>query len=255
MDDLVPRRPGEGRVPADYLIPAFSPAFATDHTVVAGTDGGKVFRSTDGGETFEKVAELEDDDVVSTLVATPDFASKGTLLAGTPKGIYQVSDRGASWKAVGGAPTAVLSMAISPGFARDRTAFAGTVNGLFRTGDGGASWKPVDGTALGDGAYVEAVVTSPSFDDRRDHAREPAGQRPLPLHRPRARPSSRSGQDLRDRNVLLCNYFLPTSEPIVFSPNFAEDRTVFGSAESTLYRSTDAGDTWEAISIPGPPTA
>jgi hypothetical protein len=40
--------------------------------------------------------------------------------------------------------------------------------------------------------------------------------------------------------------------PIHFSPNYAEDKTVFGfgSAKTKVFKSTDGGDTWEVMTIP-----
>ena len=40
--------------------------------------------------------------------------------------------------------------------------------------------------------------------------------------------------------------------PIEFSPNYADDNTIFGfgTADTDLYRSTDGGETWEILQTP-----
>jgi hypothetical protein len=59
-----------------------------------------------------------------------------------------------------------------------------------------------------------------------------------------------TGGDLLRRDVVLTNFYHATSEPLVFSPNFARDHTVFGFDETTLVRSTDGGKTWSILRHP-----
>ena len=49
---------------------------------------------------------------------------------------------------------------------------------------------------------------------------------------------------------MFSNFYHATAEPLVFSPDFATDRTVFGFDGTTLVRSTDAGATWTTIARP-----
>ena len=82
----------EEEEPADYTLWAFSPDYEHDETVLLGTNRGKVFRSTDGGSDFEKVAQL--DAPISAIVASPSFASDGTVFAGTTSGLRRSKDQG-----------------------------------------------------------------------------------------------------------------------------------------------------------------
>lgn len=232
--------------PPDYLIPTFSPSFEDDETVYAGTDSGMVFRWT-AGETPEQVADIGHE--ILALEAPADGADDSRLVAATEDGVYLSSDRGDSWTKAQGAPKGIESLAVSSGFATDGTAFIGTKNGLFESRDEGATWSIVRGLPFGDRAYIEAVVTSPDFAT---DGTALVSVRGLGLFRSIDGGATYApvGQDLLDDNVVLASFYHSTSEPIVFSPTFGQDKTVFGIAESTLYKSTDAGSSWTALDIP-----
>lgn len=227
--------------PPDYIIPAFSPDFAEDRTVYAGTDGGRILRWVEGEEP-ELVSELGLE-VIALVAPAGD-----TLIASTEDGVQVSEDGGETWTESDGPGKGARSLSASPDFAEDGTAYLGLTHGLHRTTDGGASWTRVDGQPFGDRPYVEAVVASPAPGDG------------TVLVSVRGRGLFRStdhgetfepvGQDLLDANVVLSSFYHPTGEPIVFSPDFAEDQTVFGIAESTVWRSTDAGDTWVPLELP-----
>ena len=91
----------KGEFPPDYSLLVFSPEYTTDSTLFLGTDGGKVFRSSDGGDSYTKIAQLHVE--ISSLVVSNDFAHDATLVAGTPDGVYKSVDGGESWS-----PTAPL---------------------------------------------------------------------------------------------------------------------------------------------------
>ena len=178
--------------------------------MIAGSDAGRVLRSTDGGETFEEIASVDEE--IVTLVASPGFADDGRLLASTPERVFRVSDGGETWEPVEGSPRSILSLTISSGFAEDGIAFAGTKSGLFRSQDGGATWKRVTGTPLGPNPYVEAAVTSPDFAD---DGTVLVSARGLGLFRSTDGGATFQpvGDDLRARNVLLASFYHPTAEP------------------------------------------
>lgn len=227
--------------PPDYIIPAFSPDFADDQTVFAGTDGGRILRWT-AGETPELVSELGRE-IIALIAPAGDV-----LIASTVDGVYLSDDRGETWSESGHTGQGARSLSASPDFADDQTVFLGTTRGLFRSTDGGSTWSLVEDQPFGDRPYVEAVVAAPESGD----GTVLLSARGLGLFRSTdgGRSFEPIGQDLLDANVVLASFYHPTSEPIVFSPTFAEDRTVFGIAESTVFRSTDAGDTWTALEVP-----
>lgn len=236
---------GDG-FPPDYLIPAFSPDFSRDRTMFAGTDSGQFLR-WEAGEPPEAISSV-DAEIVSVGIS-PGLSEDGTILLATVDGIERSTDEGVTWAAVDGTPKGATGMALSPAFDEDGTAFLGTKSNLLMTSDGGVTWKPVTDPALGENPYIEAVVPAPTFADDG-----------MVLVTVRGRGLFRTtdggatfapwGQDLLDDDVVLASFYHPTSEPIVFSPDFAEDQTVFGIAQDGLYRSTDAGESWSELEVP-----
>lgn len=233
--------------PPDYFWITPSPTFDRDRTILLGTNRGKSFRSTDGGSTWERTKDFGAP--VTTMAISGDFADDGTAFATTAKQLFRTTDAGRTWKAVPGAPAGVVSLSASPAFGTDRTIFAGTPNGLAVSRDGGETWGLV---AVGDApllAPVESVVPSPAFGD---DGTVLVSMRGRGLYR-----STDSGRtfvaiapELLADQVVFTNWYHPTTEPIVFSPDFATDQTVFGYADEHLYRSTDAGDTWTEVERP-----
>lgn len=232
--------------PPDYLIPAFSPDFTEDRTMFAGTDSGQFLRWV-VGEPLEKIAQLDAE--ILALAVSPGLADDGTILAAISEGVARSTDAGETWAVVKGSPRGILTMAMSPGFVDDGTAFVGTPNNLFVTKDGGDSWRPLISDAFGPRPYVEAAVVAPDFADSGMMLVSIRG-RGLFRSTDGGKTFAPTGQDLLDDNVVLASFYHPTSEPIVFSPDFAEDRTVFGIAQDNIYRSTDAGESWEELEIP-----
>lgn len=232
--------------PPDYVVTAFSPDFTENRTLYAGSDGGRVLRADDG-RSLELVAEIGVE--IVALEVVPDGGSDEGLIAATTEGIHLGSDRGETWEAVEGSPDAILSLAVSPNFASDATAFVGTKNGLFVSRDGGVGWTLVGDQPFGERPYVEVVAASPAFAE---DGTVLVSARGLGLFRSTdgGETFTPTGEDLLDDNVVLASFYHPTSAPIVFSPGFATDRTVFGIAESTIHRSTDAGESWEPLTIP-----
>ncbi|MBX3314995.1 MAG: hypothetical protein KF906_11810 [Actinobacteria bacterium] len=240
VDDLIVPDP-----PPDYLIPGFSPDYAEDRTLIAGTDSGRLLRMVGDGdlEMFDDIGEE-----ILALVPAPDFEEDGTYFLATATGIYR-GGSDAHPEAFAGSPTNATSLAVSPGFADDGTIFVGTKRGLFVTRDAGATWDEVPWSTGAAHPYVESVVLSPSYADdgfalvsERGHG--------LSRSTDGGDTWATTGQDLLDQNVVLSSFYHPTGEPIAFSPDFAKDRTIFGTAETVLYRSTDAGATWTPLDIP-----
>jgi photosystem II stability/assembly factor-like uncharacterized protein len=232
--------------PPDYAAWAFSPGYERDHTVVLGTNRGKVFRSTDGGRRFTKIGQL--DDAVNVLATSPAFGEDDTVIAGTTAGVHLSSDGGSRWRPSGVEGIEITGLVISPAFGDDRTAFAGTAEGLFVTHDGAASWELV-GTPFSEQTVVEAVAVSPSFASDRTVLVSARG-RGLFRSTDGGATFEPVAASLLARNVVLGNFYHGTTEPLLFSPDYERDRTVFGFAETRLFRSVDGGETWEDLAVP-----
>jgi uncharacterized repeat protein (TIGR02543 family) len=112
-----------------------SPAFATDQTVMAGSDSSGVFRSTDRGTTWQAMnlglENLSPADI-RAIAFSPAFATDRTLfLADGATNVFR-NDGGSGWSPLGpGLSGYPRSLAVSPSFASDHTLFAGSSRGLF----------------------------------------------------------------------------------------------------------------------------
>ncbi|MCC6169225.1 MAG: hypothetical protein IT329_18540 [Caldilineaceae bacterium] len=136
-----------------------SSAFADDGILFVGTSEG-IFRSLDGGASWESCNfGLIDADVLC-LACAPDFAASQLVWAGTAGGgLYRSRNQGRAWREAGiGLPDApVQALAVSPNFVEDRTLYAGLeAQGVYRSTDGGESWS-LYGAALA-GQSINALA-------------------------------------------------------------------------------------------------
>jgi photosystem II stability/assembly factor-like uncharacterized protein len=115
-------------------------------TAYAGTLGGGLFRTGDGGESWSRPGGGFAADNVYALTVGP----AGVVYAGTEKGIFRSLDRGVSWQsASAGLPlvaggTRVVALAADPSLSGRvyATVFQnGTTTRVFQTADGGGSWR------------------------------------------------------------------------------------------------------------------
>jgi photosystem II stability/assembly factor-like uncharacterized protein len=117
-----------------------SPHFGNDATIFAGTAGSGVFRSTDGGKTWQQHGA--EGEAVMALLGQPD----GTMLAGCHQnGIMRIAADGTTTPANQGiAARSMSALALSPDFERDGVLYtAGIEDGVLRSADRGATWQPV----------------------------------------------------------------------------------------------------------------
>ena len=109
---------------------AISPAYATDHTLFAGTDDSVVFKSITGGEHLgcggQRARGHLWDRLAGHLAA---YATDDTVFTGTlGGGVFKSTTGGASWSAMNTGLTNafISSVAVSPAYATDHTLFAGS---------------------------------------------------------------------------------------------------------------------------------
>ncbi|MEW6757053.1 MAG: hypothetical protein AB1347_02430, partial [Acidobacteriota bacterium] len=133
----------------DVKCLAFSPDYANDQTIFAGTGGMGVWRSTNGGNTWE-----QDDSpglqtaLVADLAVSPDYPSDPTVFAITAAGnVYRSTNADSDFWSFAislFAPdldSVGTCLGISPSFATDHTVFAGyDGDGLYISTNRGASW-------------------------------------------------------------------------------------------------------------------
>ncbi|MEO0539325.1 MAG: hypothetical protein AAFZ80_00505 [Cyanobacteria bacterium P01_A01_bin.105] len=235
-----------------------SPNIAQDSTVFVATQKGPVFVSRDRGRSFKPTggygAQLGNES--PSLVVSPDFANDQTLFASGEGGIHKSTDGGKTWIAPDQQPMAVagsLRLAISPDYATDQTVLVSSNQGLFATTNGGENWAPV---SLSSGiqnpppndAYVEAAVFSPDYANDQTYLVSLRGQGLL-----KTADGGQRFQPVGDASlpIAMLNNFESSSMPIVFSPDYANDQTLYGlgAAEAGVFRSTDGGNTWTLLPI------
>jgi YVTN family beta-propeller protein len=161
----------QGLPEAEVASLVISPHYAEDGTAYAWLQYKGLYRTTDGGQSWEQVKE-EEDWYVQSMALSPDFATDQTLFVGALySNLHRSDDGGFTWQSLGGGlPSGtvwVKALAISPEFARDGTLFAGLDQGIYKSTDRGQSWQAVNNglpyRSDGELAGVLALAISPDY--------------------------------------------------------------------------------------------
>jgi photosystem II stability/assembly factor-like uncharacterized protein len=142
-----------GLIPAEILDASMSLGVSTiavdprsPGTVYAGTNNG-LFKSTDMGDTWNRIGSSLSDQYISSLIIDP--ANPRTLYAGGRAGIQKSTDGGQTWQAMNeGLETLnIRTIVMSP--LDPNLLYAGTNgSGLYRSADGARTWTRLRLTAV-----------------------------------------------------------------------------------------------------------
>ena len=222
---------------------AVSPDFTNDRVVFHGTASEGIWRSTNAGDSWAQVTVGLPKGGISVrrFAFSADWANDQTLFVATrSKGLWRSIDGGTSWTEMTNGVTtgSFRELAIAPDDLGADHVFAGAVNqGLFITADGGDSWTRTNLGLPGEPILtIQGIAISPEFlsDSTVLVSTDNYG-----LFR-----SVDGGQSWTPINTGLTPE-LPRT--MAMSPAFADDRTVFVSTHDWIWRSRDAGDTWQKL--------
>lgn len=121
-----------------YPIQSLAIDPANTETIYAGTDGRGLYKSVDGGASWNRMENgLTSSDVRSIAI---DKISTKTIYAGTAGGVFKSVDGGANWNIMNKGLTSksVNCFAIDP--TNTEVIYTATSGGVFKTSDGGNNW-------------------------------------------------------------------------------------------------------------------
>jgi photosystem II stability/assembly factor-like uncharacterized protein len=125
----------------------------TPNTLYAGTYGGGVFKSTDGGANWSLANSGLTNFYVNALAIDPNTPT--TLYAGTNGGVFKSADGGANWSAPGSRP----DLRLRPGNGSDELqhTLRRDNGGVFKSTNGGANWSAVNTGLTNLNVYALAI--------------------------------------------------------------------------------------------------
>ena len=198
-------------------------------TIVIGTDGQGVYRTTDGGETWNPLA------CESTLATTNsilvDPVDPQILWAGTNYDLCQSTDDGLTWVPRDGGHGAVVALAVDA--AGSATLLQGLEGGgIRRSVDGGSHWSPADPGILGS-ASVRAIA----FDRHMGSTVYAGGA------------ASGTGRAFRstDRGATWTAIDVSGSPITALVADGSRAGVLFAGGPAGAYKSTDDGATWTNV--------
>jgi len=233
MNEWTSNGPNGGRV---YSL-AISPNFAIDGIIFAGTNGGGLYISTNGGTSWTQVGFPLT--FVSSLAISPNYSADSTLFAESAGAVFKSTNGGASWTQVG-SDLVIRHLAFSPNYATDGTIFAGAFwDGVYKSTNGGTSWTQV---GLPD-TNVCSLAISPNFaTDNTIFVGTQSG----------VYKSTNGGTSWNQVNGLDIEFDL-----LAISLNYATDSTLFagfsgvgGSGTWWIYKSINGGTSWTQVGFP-----
>lgn len=207
--------------------------------VIAGAHNGLLFTSSNGGASWVNISFPGQ--LSGTLHALEvDPWSTGTWYAGMEgdhewtSGVYKTADAGQSWKLLSGTSgKAVWSLALWP--SNPDVIAAGTADGVYRSLDGGENWRQI---SAADNPEFRPVVSLAFDPSNRDIVY--AGTTHLPWR------TSNGGASWESIHTGM----IDDSDVFSIQVDVHQPQSVYASACSGLYRSSDSAGHWNKLPTP-----
>lgn len=254
-------------------------------TIYAGTKGDAVFKSHDGGQRWMSMRAGLDDATISSVVNQFVFdpADNAHLFAATTMGVFETKDGGEHWiKKMEGMKEVLMVVTLGMDPARPAVLYAGTSGGVYKTVDQAGHWEKVNNGLVppemvktSRALNVSAVLVDPHESDTvyaatlsglykstdaamswKQIGASLADQMIISMILDRARKDvlyivgrdgvHRSEDGGTTWKAINAGFATTNVRTIAQSPT---DAKVFyaGTNGSGLYRSLDAGDTWQPM--------
>ncbi|MBJ6724765.1 putative Ig domain-containing protein [Geomesophilobacter sediminis] len=146
--------PTQGPEGGDVSAIAIDPQHSQN--VYAATGNGGLFKSTDGGATWNVAKSGLSGANIDSIAIDP--ADSQTIYLGSWAGVFKSTNGGATWNLVNrGTPTSTIIYTVAIDPQNNHTIYAGTGNGVLKSIDGGDNWtlantgltRPVNALAFG----------------------------------------------------------------------------------------------------------
>jgi photosystem II stability/assembly factor-like uncharacterized protein len=213
-------------------------------TVFAGTRTVGLFKSTDGGDSWQPLTNGLRATLIGSVAIAP--TDPQTVYAGTGVGVFKTTDGGATWRAAseglfGKESVYQRQWRLEEGYvrklvvdARDPdTVYAGTYQrGFFTTTNGGTSWQHVS---------ARGVVAIDPNDRATIYAAGNEKAQTVRISR-----STDAGSTWRTVGPRRAHWPL---DSIDIDPQ--DSQTLYASSAYGVHKSVDGGRTWRALSLPG----
>ena len=145
-----------GPIQASVNLVVIAPAAPA--VIYAAPENGYLYKSSDGGASWEKAHLGYGPQTVRALAVDP-LDEQTVYIGWMDHGLYKTTDGGQTWSDIGAdlACPYILSLAIDP--QTPQTVYAGTLCGMLRSRNGGDTWSEINtGLPL---AFVYALVIDP----------------------------------------------------------------------------------------------